>query len=196
MLPNSLSELSRIPSPFESSSASASKPDFAVVPSFLMVWSPNSSVPSSIFPFPFTSRTSRPSPLEIHAVFSANPSPFKSKWTPSASDVTNSPSLSKSTTTGSTYRFLIASTIRSGIFPINSLTASETRFWIFAVSCSASSSGENSCCWFGFCEPAAGPSVLPAASGRDAEPSVFWSSVSSSSLFSRISLSTFSFRNP
>ncbi len=74
-LPNASSRLSIIPSPLLSSSASASKPLAAKLPSAFSVRSPNSSVPLSIRPFPFKSRTSMPSPSAIHAVFSAKPSP-------------------------------------------------------------------------------------------------------------------------
>jgi hypothetical protein len=73
-----------------------------MLPFLRIVLSPNNSFPPSIIPFPFISRTSKPSSESSHAVLFINPFPSKSKY---VSDpitlVVSMPSPSKSRTNGS-----------------------------------------------------------------------------------------------
>ena len=102
--------LSILPSLLSSYSAKAAKPlDANVLPSFIKVRSPNSSLPPLIIPSPFLSYASKPSLAPTHEVFSAKPLLSKSKKAfDSSSEIVVIPSPSKSNINGSIRRFCSA----------------------------------------------------------------------------------------
>ena len=109
--------------------ASASKPFFAVVPSASRVLSPKSSPPLSIVPLPFRSRQRKPS-FFVQFIFSAKPFLSRSKFAPFSFVSTLYPSPSRSRIKGS-YLVLLAVNTLAFVFlkqiPFTfSLTASQS----------------------------------------------------------------------
>ena len=102
--------LSILPSLLSSYSAKATKPlDANVLPSFIKVRSPNSSLPPLITPSPFLSYANKPSLTPTHEVFSAKPLLSKSKKAfDSSSETVVIPSPPRSNTSGSMRRFCSA----------------------------------------------------------------------------------------